>query len=173
MDRIRHPRPAAGTGRRTFLRLGAPALLLPLSAMAPASWRTGQSSLPDTVAPPPICRVATEVTAVAPGSVPRELKITWNTNAVYNVGVAVADERGFFAKRNLKVEKINFADATDQLLEPLASGKADSGVGMALAWMTHDNVRCRDQYQASTEHPSTPWIYGRSKFVATATLRAE
>ena len=43
--------------------------------------------------------------------------------------------RGFFAKRNLKVEKINFAGATDQLLELLASGKADAGVGMALAWM--------------------------------------
>ena len=70
-----------------------------------------------------------------PGSVPRELKITWNTNAVCNVGVAVADAQGFFAKRNLKVEKINFAGATDQLLELLASGKADAGVGMALAWM--------------------------------------
>ena len=84
---------------------------------------------------PPICRVAADVNAVAPGSSPRELKITWNTNAVCNVGVAVADTQGFFAKRNLKVEKINFAGATDQLLELLASGKADAGVGMALAWM--------------------------------------
>jgi len=30
---------------------------------------------------------------------------------------------------------INFAGATDQLLELLASGKADAGIGMALAWM--------------------------------------
>jgi NitT/TauT family transport system substrate-binding protein len=79
--------------------------------------------------------MAANVTTVAPGSTPRELKITWNTNAVCNVGVAVADERGYFAKRNLKMEKINFAGATDQLLELLASGKADAGVGMALAWM--------------------------------------
>ena len=135
MDEIESTRRAVGPGRRAFLRLSGPALLLPLGAMAPASWRTRQSSLTDAMAHSPICRVAAEVTAVAPGSVPRELKITWNTNAVCNVGVAVADERGFFAKRNLKVEKINFAGATDQLLELLASGKADAGVGMALAWM--------------------------------------
>jgi NitT/TauT family transport system substrate-binding protein len=135
MDEIRNARRAAGPRRRAFLRLGAPALLLPLGAMAPVSWQARRSLLPDTIGRPPICRVASEVTAVAPGSVPRELKITWNTNAVCNVGVAVADERGFFAKRNLKVEKINFAGATDQLLELLASGKADAGVGMALAWM--------------------------------------
>ena len=49
-----------------------------------------------------------------------------------NVGVAVADQLGFLRRRNLKVEKINFAGATDQLLELLASGKADAGVGMAL-----------------------------------------
>src|SRR3954464_14098629 len=76
MDKIRHPHQAAGSGRRTFLRLSAPGLLLPLGAMAPASWRTGPSSLPNATAPPPICRVAADITAVAPGSVPRELKIT-------------------------------------------------------------------------------------------------
>jgi NitT/TauT family transport system substrate-binding protein len=63
------------------------------------------------------------------------LKITWNTNAVCNVGVAVANHEGIFARHNLKAEMINFAGATDQLLELLASGKADAGVGMALAWM--------------------------------------
>jgi hypothetical protein len=78
MDDIRNTRRAAGSGRRAFLRLSAPALLLPLGAMAPVSWQTRRSSLPDTVGRPPICRVASEVTAVAPGSVPRELKITWN-----------------------------------------------------------------------------------------------
>ena len=135
MSDVRTSYNASGRGRRSFLRLTASGLVVPLGAMAPASWRTGLSSLPDAMAHPPICRVAAEVTAVAPGPAPRELRITWNTNAVCNVGVAVADERGFFAKRNLKVEKINFAGATDQLLELLASGKADAGVGMALAWM--------------------------------------
>ena len=79
--------------------------------------------------------MAAAASAIAPGATPRELKICWNTNSVCNVGVAVADQHGFFAKHNLKVEKINFAGATDQLLELLASGKADAGVGMALGWM--------------------------------------
>ncbi len=135
MEEFRSSRPAGGHGRRALLRFGASGLVIPLGAMAPGPWRVGQTSLPDTVTHPPICRVAADTTAVAPGSSPRELKITWNTNAVCNVGVAVADTQGFFAKRNLKVEKINFAGATDQLLELLASGKADAGVGMALAWM--------------------------------------
>ena len=135
MEEFRSSRPASGHGRRALLRFSTSALVIPLGAMAPASWRAAQMSLPDTVTHPPICRVAADTTAVAPGSSPRELKITWNTNAVCNVGVAVADTQGFFAKRNLKVEKINFAGATDQLLELLASGKADAGVGMALAWM--------------------------------------
>jgi len=135
MDKLPNSRGAAGPGRRALLRFSASGLVIPLGAMAPASWRVGQTSLDDAVTHPPICRVAADVTAVAPGSTPRELKITWNTNAVCNVGVAVADTQGFFAKRNLKVEKINFAGATDQLLELLASGKADAGVGMALAWM--------------------------------------
>ena len=73
--------------------------------------------------------------AIAPGATPREIKICWNANSVCNVGIAVADQHGFFARHNLKVEKINFAGATDQLLELLASGKADAGVGMALGWL--------------------------------------
>src|SRR5580698_7925721 len=135
MDKLNNSRQGDSPGRRAVLRFSAAGLLIPLGAMAPASWRTAQSRLTNPVTHPPICRVAADANAVAPGSSPRELKITWNTNAVCNVGVAVADTQGFFAKRNLKVEKINFAGATDQLLELLASGKADAGVGMALAWM--------------------------------------
>jgi NitT/TauT family transport system substrate-binding protein len=44
--------------------------------------------------------------------------------------------------RNLKVEKINFAGATDQLLELLASGKADAGVAMALASSSGCRLAC-------------------------------
>ena len=135
MDEIGKPQQSPGLGRRAFLRFGLSGLTVPLGAMAPASWHTGQSSPLDALVQPPLCHVAANMTTVVPGSTPRELKITWNTNAVCNVGVAVADERGYFTKRNLKVEKINFAGATDQLLELLASGKADAGVGMALAWM--------------------------------------
>src|ERR1700733_12174719 len=120
----------ASPGRRSFLRITASSLIMPLGAMAPPSWRTDPAVLDEMH--PPICRVAA---AITPAALPRELKITWNMNAVCNVGVAVADARGFFAKRNLKVEKVNFAGATDQLLELLASGKADGGCGMGVAWM--------------------------------------
>jgi NitT/TauT family transport system substrate-binding protein len=40
-----------------------------------------------------------------------------------------------FTKRNLDVELMNFGGSTDQLLEAIATGKADAGVGMALRWL--------------------------------------
>jgi NitT/TauT family transport system substrate-binding protein len=40
-----------------------------------------------------------------------------------------------FARNNLAVELINFGGSTDQLLEAIATGKADAGVGMALRWL--------------------------------------
>ena len=43
--------------------------------------------------------------------------------------------KGYFDKRNLAVELINFGGSTDQLLEAIATGKADAGVGMALRWL--------------------------------------
>src|SRR5262245_18325502 len=94
------PRRADGPGRRTLMRFGVASLVVPLGAMAPTIWRPSQSLLPNTI-DPAICRAAGDDKAVAPGSVPRELKICWSTTAVCTVGVAVADERGFFAKRNL------------------------------------------------------------------------
>jgi NitT/TauT family transport system substrate-binding protein len=44
-------------------------------------------------------------------------------------------KRGMFEKRNLDVELINFGGSTDQLLEAIATGKADAGIGMALRWL--------------------------------------
>jgi NitT/TauT family transport system substrate-binding protein len=133
MSIVNHPDRPSNPGRRSLLRFATAGLVIPLGPMAPASWRSGRSSLLDTLKHLPICRVAANT--IAPGATPREIKITWNINAVCNVGVAVAEQTGFFAKHNLKVEKINFAGATDQLLELLATGKADAGVGIALAWM--------------------------------------
>ena len=69
------------------------------------------------------------------GSTPREIRLCWNANAVCHTGIATADLHGYFARHNLKVERINFSGASDQLLELLASGKADAGVGMALGWL--------------------------------------
>jgi ABC-type nitrate/sulfonate/bicarbonate transport system substrate-binding protein len=74
--------------------------------MAPASWRAGLSSTPDLLPHPPICRVATYRDAIAPGNSPHEIKLCWSTNAICHVGVAVADELGYFGRHNLKVETI-------------------------------------------------------------------
>lgn len=66
---------------------------------------------------------------------PRSLKLAWSATAICTVPVPVALKYGFFKKYNLDVDFINFAGSTDQLLESIASGKADGGVGMALRWL--------------------------------------
>ncbi len=63
------------------------------------------------------------------------IKLTWNANSICTVAVPVAAQRGHFEKHGLKVELINFGGSTDQLLEAIATGKADAGVGMALRWL--------------------------------------
>jgi NitT/TauT family transport system substrate-binding protein len=136
MENVDHLVAHSIAGRRKFLRIAASGVAaVPLGAMAPASWRTDRSSLLDTLGRAPICRVAAGIDAVAPGATPREIKIVWNANALCTVGVPVAEQRGFFAERNLKVEKVNIAGSVDQLLESLASGKADAGAGMAWGWL--------------------------------------
>jgi len=82
----------------------------------------------------PICRTASAAPVVLPGT-PRALRLTWNANAICTVGVPVAKEKGIFARHNLDVDLINFGGSTDQLLEAIATGKADAGVGMALRWL--------------------------------------
>ena len=89
-------------GRRAILGFAATGLTVPLGAMAPASWR-----IPRLPFDAPICRAAAE--AVAPGSTPREIRLVWGATAVCHTGIAAADQMGYFAKRNLKVERINFS----------------------------------------------------------------
>ncbi|WP_158940135.1 ABC transporter substrate-binding protein [Burkholderia sp. S171] len=65
----------------------------------------------------------------------KQLKLSWNAGAICTAPVPVAVKQGFFTKRGLDVELINFAGSTDQLLEAIATGKSDAGVGMALRWI--------------------------------------
>src|SRR5471030_2728779 len=65
----------------------------------------------------------------------KQLKLSWNAGAICTAPVPVAVKQGFFAKRGLDVELINFAGSTDQLLEAIATGKSDAGIGMALRWI--------------------------------------
>lgn len=70
-----------------------------------------------------------------PSGSPKALKLAWSATAICTVPVPVALKKGFFQKYNLDVDFVNFAGSTDQLLEAIASGKADGGVGMALRWL--------------------------------------
>ncbi|MGI4940731.1 MAG: ABC transporter substrate-binding protein [Janthinobacterium lividum] len=128
--------------RRTLLRGAAlSAMGLPLAAMAPVVLRSRTTTFDplatELLANSQICRVADEraFNAVASGAVPRKLKLAWNANAICTVGVPVAARRGIFKQHGLDVEPINFGGSTDELLEAIATGKADAGVGMALRWL--------------------------------------
>jgi NitT/TauT family transport system substrate-binding protein len=135
MSEIIQQRHRVATGRRAFLGLAATGLAIPLGGMAPGTMRVPARSLQDPLNHPPICRVATDTSMVARGATPREIKMMWNANAICTVGVPVAEQLGMFAKRNIKIEKVNVAAAADQILEALASGKADAGYGMAWVWL--------------------------------------
>jgi NitT/TauT family transport system substrate-binding protein len=80
-----------------------------------------------------ICQTA------APGAAPagplKKLTFSWNAAAVCSVPLPVAVDHGFFAKHGLDVELVNFGGSTDQLLEAIATGKSDAGIGMALRWL--------------------------------------
>jgi NitT/TauT family transport system substrate-binding protein len=66
---------------------------------------------------------------------PRKLKLAINLNAVCLAPVVVAHGQGIFTKHNLDVEFVNFGNSTEVLLEAIATGKADAGIGMALRWL--------------------------------------
>jgi NitT/TauT family transport system substrate-binding protein len=82
----------------------------------------------------PICRTGAESASVEAGPL-KKITFAWNAGAPCLVGITVAKEKGFFAKHGLDVDLINYSGSTDQLLETLATGKADAAVGMALRWL--------------------------------------
>jgi NitT/TauT family transport system substrate-binding protein len=115
--------------RRTFLRTAvATSALVPAAALAQHAFVRGPEFID-----PAICRASFGTPVVLPQK--RALKLTWNATAICTVGVSVAKERGYFEKHNLDVKLINFGGSTDQLLEAIATAKADAGIGMALRWL--------------------------------------
>ena len=124
-----------GTTRRRVSRRSMITAAAAVSFIAPfgaARALTG-GSLAKVPGDLPICRAAAGGDAL-PGQ-PRQLKLAWNANAVCTVAAPIAKERGIFAKHNLDVEFFNFGGTTDQLLEAIATGKADAGLGLALRWL--------------------------------------
>jgi NitT/TauT family transport system substrate-binding protein len=122
------PRPAAGAhklSRRTLLRgAGAVGLAAPLGFVGRRVLAGGDT---------PLC--AAPQLAQATLQVPKTLTLTWNASAICTAPLPVAIDRGIFAQHGLKVELINFGSSTEQLLEGIATGKADAGIGMALRWL--------------------------------------
>ena len=86
------------------------------------------SGLPDSA----VCRTAAPVEVSGPL---QKVSFAWNAGAACLLGVTTAKDKGFFAKHGLDVDLVNFSGSTDQLLETLATGKADAAVGMALRWL--------------------------------------
>lgn len=65
----------------------------------------------------------------------RKLTFAWSSIAFCLSPVVVAQERGIFEKNGLDVELLNWGGSTDQLLEALATGKADVGIGLIHRWL--------------------------------------
>ena len=131
----------AETKRRAFSRRSVLTLAGTLGAAAPFAFfgaaraltLSGTGSLSDIRGQPLICRTAANSEELQ--GAPRQLKLAWNANAACTVAAPVAKERGIFAKHNLDVDFVNFGGTTDQLLEAIATGKADAGLGLALRWL--------------------------------------
>lgn len=118
--------------RRTLLG-GAGAFGLSAPFGAAQAFTLFRNPVADALDEFPICRTAGEGAALS-GPV-RQLKLAWNATAICTASAPVAKERGYFAKHNLDVEFVNFGGSTEQLLEAIATGKADAGIGMALRWI--------------------------------------
>jgi NitT/TauT family transport system substrate-binding protein len=119
--------------RRTVLGLAAlfgVATPVAMAGVARAVTATKSSPLPDEL---PVCRAA--MNGERRSGPARQLTLAWNASSICTVAAAVAKERGIYAKHNLDVDFINFGGSTEQLLEAIATGKADAGIGMALRWL--------------------------------------
>jgi NitT/TauT family transport system substrate-binding protein len=94
--------------------------------------------LPRELAAPPLCRVAASSeadTAPVPTGPKRHLRFAYNGTGICTAAVPVALHRGYFEKHNLDVEFVALAGTTDQMLQALATDKADAGGSMLLNWL--------------------------------------
>lgn len=64
-----------------------------------------------------------------------KVRFASNASAICLAPVFVAKDHGIFEKYGLDVEIVNFGASTEALLEAIATGKAEGGVGMALRWL--------------------------------------
>jgi NitT/TauT family transport system substrate-binding protein len=120
--------------RRSLLRAGAAAAIAaPIGAFGAQAFSLRGVAPAIDFSQFPICEASSDAPPIA--GAPRKLKLSWNAGAVCLAPVPVAIDYGFFQKQNLDVELVNYSGSTDQLLEAIATGKSDAGLGMALRWL--------------------------------------
>lgn len=118
------------TRRKMLIGAGVAGFAAPIGIAHALPRLGGEKPLFDDSA---ICRTSGPGTAA--GGPLKKLTFSWNAAAVCSVPLPVAVQHGFFAKHGLEVELVNFGGSTDQLLEAIATGKSDAGIGMALRWL--------------------------------------
>jgi len=126
-DELRQP--GSPPSRRLLLRAGAAALPFMLAAGPGRAWGPGPAVPFD---PGPLCRPAA---AEGPAGPLKPVKLAWNATAICTAAAPLAKETGIFTRHGLDVEFVNFGGSTEALLEAIATGKADDGIGMALRWL--------------------------------------
>ncbi|WP_234679856.1 ABC transporter substrate-binding protein [Bradyrhizobium monzae] len=124
----------SGLDRRHLLQAGlATAFAAPFGALGAQAFVPQAPASGVDLSEFPLCRAAAAGPVLS--GAPRKLKLSWNAGAVCLAPLPVAIEHGFFQKQNLDVELVNYSGSTDQLLEAIATGKSDAGLGMALRWL--------------------------------------
>jgi NitT/TauT family transport system substrate-binding protein len=93
----------------------------------------GLAPVADPLDAAPICRVNDSGEA-AKGPA-RHIRFAYNGTGICTAAVPVALHRGYFAQHNLDVEFLQLAGTTDQMLQALATDKADAGSSMLLSWL--------------------------------------
>src|ERR1700759_2954163 len=128
-----HPRGSA-FDRRTLLRAGlAAAFAGPVGAIGAQAFTPRAVDTGIDFSQLPLCRTSSDVPPLT--GAPRKLRLSWNAGSVCLTPLPVAIDHGFFQRQNLDVELVNYSGSTDQLLEAIATGKTDAGLGMALRWL--------------------------------------
>lgn len=123
-----------GVSRRTLV--GAAAALgfaAPFGVLQAARAFPGFRSDASTLDESLICRVSD--TSTDPKGAPRKIRFAYNGTGICTASIPVALHRGYFAKHNLDVEFLQLAGTTDQMLQALATDKADAGSSMLLSWL--------------------------------------
>lgn len=65
----------------------------------------------------------------------KKIRFAINASAVCLAPVFLGKEKGVYERHGLDVEFVNFGSSSEALIEAIATGKAEGGVGMALRWL--------------------------------------